>query len=162
MHFHIRWLGIRADNRSWKLLSITFIAWGWVKWRILFRHAFSASHEATIKGNFYDFWKHKWYQSLIIQGTKRLLVYSTKVKIFFFIMKINNARFVGSHFSVQLPSMNSRTHGSAEWNSNFVYQRQSNESNPDDKHPHQLNLSCLLRTKTRNKRNKWNTRNDQN
>ena len=133
MHFHIRWLGIRADNRSWKLLSITFIAWGWVKWRILFRHAFSASHEATIKGNFYDFWKHEWYQSLIIQGTKRLLVYSTKGK-FFFIMKINNARFVGSHFSVQLPSMNSRTHGSAEWNSNFVYQRQSNESNPDEKH----------------------------
>ena len=135
MHFHIRWLGIRADNRSWKLLSITFIAWGWVKWRILFRHAFSASHEATIKGNFYDFWKHEWYQSLIIQGTKRLLVYSTKGKILFYNEdQQRTLRRKPCHFSVQLPSMNSRTHGSAEWNSNFVYQRQSNESNPDEKH----------------------------
>lgn len=38
--------------------------------------------------------------------------------------------FVGSHFSVRLVSMNCKTRESADLNSNFGQQRQSNETSP--------------------------------
>lgn len=42
--------------------------------------------------------------------------------------------FVGSHFSVRLVSMNCKTRESADLNSNFGQQRQSNETSPAKKH----------------------------
>ena len=58
---------------------------------------------------FYNFWKHKWNPSLILQGNMQLLVYNIKGNVSL-IKKVKNHmllhKFIGSQFSIPLASMN--------------------------------------------------------
>ena len=79
-------------------------------------------------------------------------------------MKINNARFVGSH-AISVSNYRRWTVERTDQLNEILIlyiNVKAMKATLMINIPRQLNLSCLLRTKTRNKRNKWNTRNDQN